>query len=186
MDRTVTDRRTGASETWHDVGPNGENRPVAKTLPDVTVRGNATVTRNIQPEQSIERNAASQVAEYNTEHLGNRLDGNMQRLEPRPKPTERLAHRMWRIDPQTGERILVEDTTIQPVDESIGPALSKYDDDYQNIWQRGGYRNAEERREQRMQEAIARERMRIERESNADRNAIMRIDRTKRKNDVGL
>lgn len=64
--------------------------------------------------------------------------------------------------------------------------LERYGDSYKNIWQRGGYRNAEERRQQRMQEAIERERMRIESEANADRNRIMRIDRTKRKNDVGL
>lgn len=69
-------------------------------------------------------------------------------------------------------------------------ALDRYGDDYQTIWQRGGYRNAEQRREDRrqelLQEALERERMRIDNESKADRNAIMRYDRTKRKNNVGL
>lgn len=187
MDRTVTDRRTGASETWHDVGPVGENRPMAKTLPNVTVRGKA------QPEQRLARTIEERpryngaTNEYLEEVAQNAypLDQNMRPVEPRREPTERLVGTIE-------ERPLSEEELrrrrAEELDRHMRGALERYGDDYQTIWQRGGYRNADERRQQRMQEAIERERLRMEmeRESNADRNAIMRIDRTKRKNDVGL
>lgn len=88
INSTWTNRRTGESETWHDVGPNGENIPVAKTLPKVTVKGKA------QPKQRLARKVAEKTLEYASEELGNRL----------------------------------------------GPALSKYGEEYQDIWKRGGYK----------------------------------------------
>lgn len=144
MDRTSTNRRTGESETWHDVGADGENRPVAKTLRNVTVTGKRKPTERLAD-----------------------------RLEERPLSEEELRRRR-----------------AEELDRHMRGALDRYGDDYQTIWQRGGYRNAAQRREERrqelLQEALERERMRIDNESNADRNAIMRIDRTKRKNNVGL
>ena len=133
MNRTSTNRQTGESETWHDVGLGGENRPVAKTLPKVTVTAKRKPRYNGTANEYLEEVAQNAYP----------LDQNMRPVERRQMPTERLANRMWRIDPHTGERILVEDTTIQPVDNSIGPALSKYGDDYQDIWQRGNRRRVE-------------------------------------------
>lgn len=187
MDRTSTNRRTGESETWHDVGADGENRPVAKTLRNVTVTGKRKPTERLADRLEERPRYNGAVNEYASEYLGNSLDGNMQRLEPRREPIERLVGTIE-------ERPLSEEELrrrrAEELDRHMRGALERYGDDYQTIWQRGGYRNAEQRREERrqelLQEALERERMRIDNESKADRNATMRIDRTKRKNDLGL
>lgn len=189
MDRTSTNRRTGESETWRDVGADGENRPVAKTLRNVTVTGKRKPTERLARtiEERPRYNGA--VNEHLEEVAQNAypLDQNMRPVEPRPEPAERLASRIE-------ERPLSEEELrrrrAEELDRHMRGALDRYGDDYQTIWQRGGYRNAAQRREERrqelLQEALERERMRIDNESNADRNAIMRYDRTKRKNNVGL
>ena len=173
MRSTATNPQTGESETWEHV--TGNSTPVSKTLREVTVTAPAPVNDN---------GAAPAVEATPEERARWRAEVENRPLEPLERPmTERLADRIEEA-PMSREEIMRRRAELQ---RQRG-ALERYGDDYQNIWQRGGYRNAEERREQRMQEAIARERMRMEmeRQSKADRNAIMRIDRTKRKNDVGL
>ena len=118
MDRTVTNPRTGESETWHDVGALGENRPVAKTLPEVIVtpdnnREAAARRAKIEGEAMADRNRAKREAAENS----------LRRIErPKPEPEGRLMRRAWRIDPETGEKIEIIEEQPMPAPEYNGPA----------------------------------------------------------------